>query len=555
MTENLVIIPSAKLVSVELQAEFGPIPPAMIPIDGRPSLHYITEQHRSLSFLVAVNEAAADVEAYVNQHIENEEVRVLNVGSTRSLGETILKAIDSLELLPPSIIIQFADTAVPNLVAEGDSMCYAIMDETYRWTTFRSDGKGRIISINEKDTYKESTQVGSNVFVGVFSIAHVNDFITSLRESCDVTNDIDTFYSALQRYSQKHSIRLELTEDWLDFGHLDTYYKSRKKLCAPCREFNSISIDSQRGKIIKTSRNRDKFIDEIRWYLLLPEELQHIAPRVFKYDIESDEPQIQMEFYGYPVLNDLYLFGHLDLGTWSRIFKSIAQAFDDLSGHRLQTDSVEKLHHSQREMYETKTYNRIKTYRTLSDFAWATEDTITVNGTPTLSLQGVLDSLPQVLDEAGIYNDANFSIIHGDPCFSNILYDPRNGIVRMVDPRGKFGSHDIYGDPRYDWCKLNHSIVGDYDFLVHGLFQLKRHKSDIVISANLSPRHRAIKKVYLDCFMKRFGMDEFRRLRLLESLLFLSMVPLHSDRPRSQQAFLATGLALYTEFGSSRALR
>jgi len=36
-------------------------------------------------------------------------------------------------------------------------------------------------------------------------------------------------------------------------------------------------------------------------------------------------------------------------------------------------------------------------------------------------------------------------------------------------------------------------------------------------------------------------------VHLIESLLFLSMVPLHADRPRSQLAFLTRGLELFEE--------
>jgi hypothetical protein len=36
-------------------------------------------------------------------------------------------------------------------------------------------------------------------------------------------------------------------------------------------------------------------------------------------------------------------------------------------------------------------------------------------------------------------------------------------------------------------------------------------------------------------------------VNVIESLLFLSMIPLHADRPRSQTAFLARGLELFTD--------
>ena len=35
-------------------------------------------------------------------------------------------------------------------------------------------------------------------------------------------------------------------------------------------------------------------------------------------------------------------------------------------------------------------------------------------------------------------------IIHGDLCFSNILFDLPNQIVRLIDPRGRFGRPEPY---------------------------------------------------------------------------------------------------------------
>jgi hypothetical protein len=546
MTDSLVIIPSAKLVPIELQAEFGPIPPAMIPLDGRPSLHYITEQHPGSSFLVATHEAAEDVSACVAHHIEAANINVVDVGNTRSLGETILKALDSREKLPKHLIIHFADTAIPSLTTIGDCLYYAVTDEVYRWTTFNSDDSGKIISINEKETNKACTN--TKVFVGIFSITNVGIFRENIEKCLMHPDEIDSFYHALQQYSDLYPIKLCPTEDWLDFGHLDTYYESRKKLSSACREFNTISVDFQRGRIVKTSRNTKKLIDEIRWYLKLPKELQHIAPRVFTYDLDANKPRIEMEFYGYPVLNDLYLYGHLDLGTWSRIFKSITQAFQDLAGWQLPSSSLDELHRSRREIFETKTLERIEIYRNCPEFAWAVKGDVIVNGRNVMPLDDIVVSLPEVLKKAGIYGEADFSIIHGDPCFSNILYDPRNSIIRMIDPRGSFGAHDIYGDPRYDWCKLNHSIEGDYDFLVNGLFHFERNGKHVILEPNLSKRHEGIKQVYLERLLQHFDEVEHSRIRLLESLLFLSMIPLHSDRPRSQQAFLARGLSLFSEY-------
>ena len=44
----------------------------------------------------------------------------------------------------------------------------------------------------------------------------------------------------------------------------------------------------------------------------------------------------------------------------------------------------------------------------------------------------------------------------------------------MIDPRGYFGTTEIYGDERYDWAKLYYSIVGNYD-----RFNLKKFTLEI----------------------------------------------------------------------------
>lgn len=55
-----------------------------------------------------------------------------------------------------------------------------------------------------------------------------------------------------------------------------------------------------------------------------------------------------------------------------------------------------------------------------------------------------------------------YSFIHGDCTFSNILVDD-NLNTYLIDPRGKFGDTKFFGDKKYDYSKLYYSIVGNYD--------------------------------------------------------------------------------------------
>lgn len=213
---------------------------------------------------------------------------------------------------------------------------------------------------------------------------------------------------------------------------------------------------------------------------------------------------------------------------------------------RFKCESATETHFiaSMHSMYETKTLQRIAEYESLDAFS-DFRKTLRYDGRALLSLPEVRKVLHTVLEKAGIYDKPDFSIIHGDLCLSNILYDRRNGIVRLIDPRGRFGEFDIYGDYRYDRCKLSHSLCGDYDFLVNGLFDMQTRNGEVTLTPHINDYQKQVKGLYAESRRSSSGQEELK-VRLLESLLFLSMVPLHKDRPKSQRAFVVRGLELFT---------
>ena len=84
-----------------------------------------------------------------------------------------------------------------------------------------------------------------------------------------------------------------------------------------------------------------------------------------------------------------------------------------------------------------------------------------------------------------LYEVDTFNIIHGDLCFANIMVDTNLSFIKVIDPRGKFGTYDIYGDFRYELAKLFHSVDGKYDFIIKDLFDVnfdyKRARIDYCI--------------------------------------------------------------------------
>jgi hypothetical protein len=145
----------------------------------------------------------------------------------------------------------------------------------------------------------------------------------------------------------------------------------------------------------------------------------------------------------------------------------------------------------------------------------------------------------------GAVDDA---FIHGDLCFSNILFDFRAGRIKIIDPRGTDarGRPTPYGDPRYDIGKLAHSVLGLYDFIVAGCHTLVADGQALEFRV-LAERCAPVQARFLAtafCGRMPHAWDCYPVM----VLLFLSMLPLHADDRRRQQALMANGIRLYLEW-------
>ncbi|KPA14245.1 Aminoglycoside phosphotransferase domain protein, partial [Candidatus Magnetomorum sp. HK-1] len=69
-----------------------------------------------------------------------------------------------------------------------------------------------------------------------------------------------------------------------------------------------------------------------------------------------------------------------------------------------------------------------------------------------------------------LFNKCKTGIIHGDPNFSNIMWDISKKIPIFIDPRGLFGKHKLIGDIYYDLAKVLYSFDGFCDIIEkHGI--------------------------------------------------------------------------------------
>lgn len=538
------LIPSALLVPSDMRNKFGELPTALFPLGNKTMIERLYDKYKDIVDVIYI--VVKRKQLLINDYINSKKlpIRIIELDELRDLGYTIQYGMEFIlgqEPLIDYIYVNFADFLLDEHIPINNYnfFYYASGMSTDEWTYFK-DNNGIITDILDKCPFSENHQISnfSGIFVGLFGFTNPHYFLELLKQYSNVHSDMDTFYRAIFTYSQEYPFTILHSQNWFDVGHSDNYSKATTSVAA--RSFNSIEIDEQRGILKKRSENKEKLVNEIRWYLRIPNKLQYLLPRVYDYSLDLTDPYVSMEYYGYHTLHESLVFGDLPLVKWQAIFQKLLFAINDMgkftvTGERIQFEVA------LRDIYLQKTFDRLDMMRNEPDFHSFFENTITINGKEYRSLNEYLKMLPQLIEKLVVYTfTGQFNIIHGDLCFANILIEDTYDFIRVIDPRGKFGTFDIYGDARYELAKLMHTLEGKYDFIIEDMFDI-----DIIgntIEYHVHKQIDNITNVFLDVF--RESIDNIQAVRLIEATLFLSMIPLHSDYKQRQFAMLATGVML-----------
>ena len=108
--------------------------------------------------------------------------------------------------------------------------------------------------------------------------------------------------------------------------------------------------------------------------------------------------------------------------------------------------------------------------------------------------------------------------IHGDCTFSNMLLNNNDEPV-LIDPRGYFGSTELYGDPAYDWVKLYYSIVGNYDQFNRKRFELDIRPDEVLLQIE-SNHWEEMEQTFFDLL---HGEADPEQMHLLHAVIWLSL--------------------------------
>lgn len=385
---------------------------------------------------------------------------------------------------------------------------------------------------------KQTSASGADwsIVAGVYYFAEAGQLLSTL-ERLEVQNQCDELHRVLELYAEKKPLNIIACQDWYDCGHLPNLMRSEQRLVKE-RSFNAIELDRVRGVLTKRSEHRQKLGDEIEYYQALPDTLRCLFPRVYEADPQGG--WMTMEFYAYPSLSDCFVFDLLHPRLWKEIFLRLKAVVSLFQASPVPQSSTATVRENCQQMYLAKTRERL-TRLAQEPFwqMWLDRPWLEINGRRLRNAAELMQEAERSLPR--LWKDSDWSVIHGDLCFSNILFDIPTGTCRLIDPRGSFGEAGIFGDIKYDIAKLSHSVRGSYDFITNDLFFIKAE--DGKVDFRVYNHNHEVRKIFEEIF---FEGTDFQRtdIQLIEGLLFLSMLPLHTESRERQLAMFATGLEL-----------
>ena len=545
-TENVrVLILSAGKIEKELEKIFGNIPSGLIPLNGKPVIFRIIdklldEDFRKISITIGYKKEIIQ-EIISKQYKKKVELEFIATEFDKPPGNSIKTAMNHCP--EEKLLIILGDTLVENnlteLVGKGNSFVLISQkfDNPENWCIItQKDNKIDEIFDKEKNLVKNDKHYA---LIGGYFFNDA-ELLREILEDIDEKEKLE-ISSIIKKYKNENDVTVELSEQWHDVGHLENYF-STKQFLLKARYFNSLQFDDLAEIVTKKSENKEKLINEINWYKKIPKEISKLVPKILDSDV-SDNPYIKLEYIKYPTLADIWLYSNFSSDFWVKIIDDLFEIIHKFN--RYYEDVTIQEYNS---IYFEKTIQRIDELIKSNDLFKEIfhENFILINGKEFKNWPVIKHEIKLKIND--LYKKEDNCLIHGDLCFSNILYDSKNKNFKLIDPRGKWGQ-GISGDIKYDIAKIRHSVVGGFDTITNGLYSATYDEKNGIKFDIYKPKNYQVICEKLDSQIKQnWNLDE---IKMIEGLLFISMLPLHKDNLENQLAFYSIGIQRLNEiFGN-----
>ena len=445
-------------------------PKCLVPVDGKPLLEHTLAAFPGAEAVVIVDYRADVVERWLCAFPPSQ-----NVGLCFALGEGSAAGIEQAARMLPypdePVAVIWSDLLFPNSVRatilEAEIVIATTRDFPCRYETTPGDGVMGLFWFRNAAALADSPTEGEFV-----------DWVLSKPHTA-------------YRYegAKEYGTLAALQDHWSD---------------TPARFFNEVTIEDDKvSKTTSDPTHASKLTNEVAWY-------RHVTELGF-----GNVPTIYVEGPRGYVMSRVTGVHPWQMKPDTRVLGGIMDTLERL--HGLEEAPLDPV--AVQYMYRDKPASRLVPVAALLPKA-LTRPYVKINGRYCRNVISAAhyDVIPMAHALASNLLGPPFRLIHGDPTFSNILI-PRTGFPFLIDPRGRFGSVQFYGDPLYDYAKLWYSLSGGYDSFNRGHYTLEMGEgwADVQIKPSgwemLAPM-----------FEERMGAEAMRKIRILHGLIWLSLV-------------------------------
>lgn len=517
--DKIAIIASSAFVREGLSAEFGRIPPCLLPLGNDHLLYHQVELMKNFADQIFVSLPN-------NYKLHNEDIsRIYGLGvqivytdPRHDIGNALISIISSIGIYDAQLYVIYGDTLFTDL----SLFPVDTISVHPKWGEYTWGDLGQLRNF-EPDKHHALT------LSGLFSFSSIPKLLSSLTcENADIV-------TALVRYDSELALNLCADGIWYDFGHLQTYYRS-VGLVTTERSFNTLNIGERHVR--KSSDRPEKILSEAKWFENIPSLLKIYTPAYLGIEKFEEKDSYITENTYLSTISNLAVFGDLQTKTWDRIFDSCHDFLLDCSFYNLEKPTV-----FENEYFQSKTAMRLDEFFS-SELGRQIHQCSKISDRAVPQLDEILNTTSAII---GSYDHGRNCIIHGDFCFSNIFYNFRSSLIKVIDPRGMLpdGKTSIYGLQSYDISKLAHSALGGYDLIIANYMSASISDTNLNFDSSVmkTDRWQRIVSSFQNSKVCQSWDGIFIDAMVVH--LFLSMLPLHSDRPDRQLSMFAMAHQIY----------
>lgn len=464
---------------------------AMVRIHGKPAIEYIIDSiyknTTDIGEIVIVDGKHNDIREWAAKSIYSDDIRCVKQGSLNGPRDAIHVGIQALSNKDLPLVVWLGDAIIldDNLPLGTDFLLTKEVEDHFAWCMW--DGK---------DFFNKpsSTVPNAVALVGLYSFK--NGF--SADYAFSNTSEYDISFS-LEKYARSvgNQFNRVNTNKWYDIGDIASYHRTCAEfLTFKARTFNSFKYDPELNVVTKVPQYTSSFavetvMHEKKWYAGLNSKQKMFVPKVL-----DDDYGLSLSYESGTLLSDLFIHEDISNSTIDYLIEKVVLA---IRNHFHTQPSLEFL----------------KTFGTNAELMWIQKTNDRLKSVTRLS-PAVKEFYKDVAARC-MARAQPVQAMHGDLHFQNVLYNPYNDSITLLDPRGEYGKHiGCGGDHMYDLCKLSHDLYHGYS----SMFQNK-------------PYPKYVSESFSKIIRKHYAND-YQEIIDGGALLIATCIPLHYDSEKRQ---------------------